>query len=106
MEDFQKIIESLTPEQREKMEAELSLKREDLIAKRAKEFELELLGEVEIEESVVYDFEYFKNLYEKKGMAFLKEEMAKVPKEEREELTQKIVEHYKAKNQLQSKKEE
>lgn len=95
LEDFEEVYQSFTPEERNKLSQVMSEKSRDLLFEKAKSLEEELLGEIESDPSISYDYSYFKKIYTDKGAEFMREELAKIPKEERKDIINKIVEEVK-----------
>jgi len=94
--DFEDIVNSMTPEEQKILEGEAATKTRELLFDKAKALEKELLGEIVMEESVEYDYAYFKKIYVDKGAEHMREELAKIPKELRKAIIEKIVEEVKA----------
>lgn len=89
--DFEKIYKNLTDEEKAKVEAQMNLRREEMLEEKAKKFEATLLGEIEQEDKIEYTYKYFKQVYDEKGPEFMREELAKIPKAERSAIIKKIV---------------
>jgi hypothetical protein len=105
-EDLETMMEGMTEEERKECLKEQHKKEQDALDKKAREFERSLLGVIEEEDETVFNYNYFKEIHEKSGPAALKEELAKIPKEEREEIIQKIMAEYKIKKQQEQKNNE
>lgn len=95
MAEMAKLVSSFSDEQKKEIEKELQKKHEDALLKKSKDFEKELLGKIETEADIEYNYDYFKEIYKNHGIPMLKEEMSKVPKELQGELIAKIVEEFK-----------
>jgi len=89
--DMAEIFNSLSPEEKEILDAEMQKKSQELVTQKARALEKMLLGDIKEEQAIVYDYEYFKNIHATKGKEFLREELAKIPKAERKEIINKIV---------------
>lgn len=101
-EQVEEYTKNMTPEEKKEYVNKLTKKREELLAKKAREFERSLLGTIEEEESITYNYDYFQQIHHKHGPEALKEELAKIPnKEERQEIIQKIIAEAKLKKQQQ-----
>lgn len=98
-EQVDEFTKKMSPEEKKAYIEDLNRKHEEQLAKKAREFERSLLGSIEEEENVTYNYDYFKDIHEKQGAAALKEELAKLPKEERQEIIDKIKAEYKIKQQ-------
>ena len=94
LEDLQKSYEKLSPEEKQAVMEDMSKRKEELLQKTTEEFEKLLKGELEEEPKIELTYEYFKNIYDTKGKDFMREELAKLPPEERREMIKKITEAY------------
>lgn len=95
-EDFSQTLDSFSEEEKKQLAKELSKQNEENIYKKAKALEKDLLGDIEEDEAITYDYRYFKKVFKEQGPEHLREELAKIPKEERPEVIQKIVTEVKA----------
>lgn len=93
--DMQRLYEEMSPEERMQYNRELQEKQEELQAKKMREFEKSLLGDIKTEEDITYTYEHFKKILDERGQEAFKEEIAKIPKHLREEIIQKVVKEYK-----------
>lgn len=98
-EQAEEYTKNMSPEEKSQYLKDIAKKQEELLAKKAREFERSLLGSIEEEDSITYNYDYFKDIHEKEGQAALKEELAKIPKEERQEIIDKIIQEAKLKKQ-------
>tara|TARA_R110000772_G_scaffold57842_3_gene130919 strand:- start:336 stop:1175 length:840 start_codon:yes stop_codon:yes gene_type:complete len=90
--DMQEIFNSLSDEEKKILEKDIAKQRQDAIYDRAKALEKDLTGDLETEAKIDYNYAYFKKIYKDKGTNFMREELAKIPKEERKDIIDKIVE--------------
>lgn len=90
---------NMSEEERNEYMKEIAEKEEQLIAKKAREFERNLMGTLEQEDETTYNYNYFKDIHAKHGQAALKEELAKIPKDERNDIIEKIKSEYKIQKQ-------
>lgn len=96
--DVEKIMESMSPEEKEELQHQMAKEKRDEIYEQAKAFEKELLGDIVAQEDIVYDYDHFVKIYEKdRSVLALKEEMAKLPKGERAAMIAKIVQEFEQK---------
>jgi hypothetical protein len=89
-EEMKQRLEKLDPEEAAAYQKEAEKKFYEMAQKKVKSIEKLLLGEIEEEPAVDYDYKYFANVYEKYGRETLREELAKLPKDRREEVIAKI----------------
>lgn len=93
-EDVKGMIDKMTPEEKEEFLKNQVKEARDEMFENLKKFESELLGEIEVEEDVKYDYDYYKKVFDKGKLPALREELAKIPKEERQAIINKIVEEH------------
>lgn len=98
-EDMQEIFDSLSEEEKNALSKDIAKQQEEMLYEQAKALEKDLMGELEEEPKIEYDYHYFKKIREEKGNEVLREELAKIPKEERKAMINKIVEE--AKNEAE-----
>lgn len=91
----------MTEEEREKQKKDLERREMELMAQKNRLFEKRLLGKLEEEEKITYDYNYFKAIHRERGMQALKEELAKIPKEERRDIIEQIKSEHNLKKQQQ-----
>jgi len=91
IEDFEKIMESMSDEDRAVLEKAAAAEREKLIYEKAKALEAELLGEIEVEEVKQRDYKFYKKIYIDKGPEAMREELAKLGKEERKSIIDQVI---------------
>lgn len=101
----EEFTKNMSEEERIAYNKELQKKQNDLLEKKSLEFERTLMGTLEQEEAVNYSFEHYLDIHKAHGSAALKEELSKLPEDEREEVIAKIKEEYKLKRQNQSNEE-
>jgi len=93
-EDLENIFENLSPEEKELLEKQIIEEKRRETEEHFESLEKELLGEIKIEELPEFTFEYFDKIYTDKGIAFLKEELAKLPKTDRQSMIEKFMDKY------------
>jgi len=98
--DVEDILNSMSDEEKEEFQKEMLKEQRDNLYEQAKDLEKELLGEIIVEQPVEQNYEYFSKIYENEGKAALKEEMAKLPKQHRSEIIEKIMAEYGSKNKV------
>lgn len=94
--DMQEIFESLSPEEKKILEKDIAEQRQNAVFNRAKALEKDLTGDLETEPKIEYNYAYFNKIYKDKGTDFMREELAKIPKEERKAIIDQIVQEVKA----------
>lgn len=92
--DFENHTKEMTEEEKEAYEQTLHKKEEEALDKKASEFEKMLLGKIESDDDVEYNFAYFLEVHKTQGAAALKEELTKLPKEDRDPMIAKIKEEW------------
>lgn len=94
--DMSQVLDNLSPEEKEELAREKAAEMRKQVFDKAAALEKELLGEIKTEPNVSYDYEHFNKIFLEKGTAALKEELAKLPKEERKPMIDKIVAEHKS----------
>ena len=96
--DLENIFENLSTEEKEELEKQMIEERRKRVDEHFEDLESELLGTIRKEELPEFTFEYFEEVFKDKGLAFLKEELAKLPKQNRESMIKRFVDKYESFN--------
>jgi hypothetical protein len=102
-EEMKERLDKLDPDEVIAYKKAAEKKFAELSQKKMKSIEKTLLGEIQEEAGIDYDYKYFANVYEKYGRETLREELAKLPKDRREEVINKIKQAEEQKQQQNSK---
>lgn len=95
-EDMKEIFDGLSEEEKEVLQKDIREKQEQMLYDRAKALEKDLMGSLQEEQPITYDYAYFKKVHAEQGTEMLREELAKIPREERQDIIDKIVEEAQA----------
>lgn len=89
--DVQSKMQDLDPEERRKMKTEAQQQEMTGLESNVKEFEDSLLGDIDRDDDITYDHDYFVSIYKKKGLPALREELATIDKAQRKPIMDKIM---------------
>jgi hypothetical protein len=92
-------FDSMSEQEKKEYAKNLENKLYQIRAKKIKALEKTLLGNLEEEPSITYDYAYFKKIFDEKGVHAFREEIAKIPKDERPAMIKQITEQAKKEQQ-------
>lgn len=94
IEDVRSLVDKMPEAEKNAFYKQMAKRTESVLDEKVADLEKELLGDIEIEEEPDFSYAYFEGVFIKKGIQALKEELAKIPKEDRKAIIEKITKEH------------